>query len=192
MTKAESKYFNTAEKMDAAFLSLIEKKDFEYITVTEICKKAGVNRSTFYLHYENMGDLLSECVENMNRKFFEYFNKSLSDIKLEISLLPADRLFLITPEYIIPYLTYISEHRSVFKVVLAKPEIMQTEKTYSALFSEIFNPILKRYNIPEKDRIYMMDFYIEGLMGIIKRWLKSDCSEPVEDIARIMINIVRR
>ncbi|MCD7774545.1 MAG: TetR/AcrR family transcriptional regulator [Clostridiales bacterium] len=192
MTKAESKYFNTAEKMDAAFLSLIEKKDFEYITVTEICKKAGVNRSTFYLHYENMGDLLSECVENMNRKFFEYFNKSLSDIKLEISLLPADRLFLITPEYIIPYLTYISEHRSVFKVVLAKPEIMQTDKTYSALFSEIFNPILKRYNIPEKDRIYMMDFYIEGLMGIIKRWLKSDCSEPVEDIARIMINIVRR
>ncbi|MCD7769184.1 MAG: TetR/AcrR family transcriptional regulator, partial [Oscillospiraceae bacterium] len=67
MTKAESKYFNTAKRMDEAFLSLMEKKDFEYITVTEICGKAGVSRSTFYLHYETIGDLLTECVEDMNR-----------------------------------------------------------------------------------------------------------------------------
>ncbi|MDO5813306.1 MAG: TetR/AcrR family transcriptional regulator [Bacillota bacterium] len=44
--------------MDQAFLELLEKKDFEYITIKEICQKANVNRSTFYLHYENMGDLL--------------------------------------------------------------------------------------------------------------------------------------
>ena len=31
-----------------------------YITVKEICEKAGVNRSTFYLHYENTTDLLQE------------------------------------------------------------------------------------------------------------------------------------
>ena len=45
MNKNESKYFNTAVKMDKAFLALIEKKDFAYITVKEICEKAGVNRS---------------------------------------------------------------------------------------------------------------------------------------------------
>lgn len=52
MNKSESKYFATAARMDEAFLELIEKKDFAYITVKEICEKAGVNRSTFYLHYE--------------------------------------------------------------------------------------------------------------------------------------------
>lgn len=41
--------------MDEAFISLLEHKDFEYITVKDICSAAGVNRSTFYLHYENMG-----------------------------------------------------------------------------------------------------------------------------------------
>jgi hypothetical protein len=54
MNKSESKYFNTATKMDLALISLLKKKPFEYITVTEICKAAGVNRSTFYLHYETV------------------------------------------------------------------------------------------------------------------------------------------
>ena len=44
MNKSESKYFHTAEKMDQAFLELLEKKDFAYITVKEICEKAGVHR----------------------------------------------------------------------------------------------------------------------------------------------------
>ena len=42
MNKNESKYFNTAIKMDEALLSLLEKKDFEYITIKEICDAAGV------------------------------------------------------------------------------------------------------------------------------------------------------
>lgn len=54
MNKSESKYFNTALLMDAALLTLLEGKDLEYITVKEICEKAGVNRSTFYLHYETL------------------------------------------------------------------------------------------------------------------------------------------
>ena len=57
MNKSESRYFATAARMDEAFLTLLAKKNFEYITVKEICEVAGVNRSTFYLHYETMSDL---------------------------------------------------------------------------------------------------------------------------------------
>ena len=49
--------------MDEAFILLLDKKDYEYITVKEICAKAGVNRSTFYLHYETINDLLEESLE---------------------------------------------------------------------------------------------------------------------------------
>ena len=62
MNRSESRYFATAARMDEAFLTLLAKKDFEYITIKEICEVAGVNRSTFYLHYETMSDLLSESV----------------------------------------------------------------------------------------------------------------------------------
>ena len=53
MNKSESKYYNTALLMDEALLLLLENKEFDFITVKEVCQKAGVNRSTFYLHYEN-------------------------------------------------------------------------------------------------------------------------------------------
>ena len=68
MNRSESKYFNTALRMDEALAALLEKKDFEYITVKEICDAAGVNRSTFYLHYENTRDLLDETVVLLSHK----------------------------------------------------------------------------------------------------------------------------
>ena len=74
MNKAESKYFNTAKKMDNALISLLDEKSFEYITVSEICKKANVNRSTFYLHYENTVDLLNETVRYLLDYFSAYFD----------------------------------------------------------------------------------------------------------------------
>ena len=58
MNKSESKYFHTALRMNEALISLLEKKDLEFITVKEICETAGVNRSTFYLHYETISDLM--------------------------------------------------------------------------------------------------------------------------------------
>ena len=75
MTKSESKYFVTATKMDEAFLRLLEKIDISYITVKEICETAGVNRSTFYLHYETISDLLSESVNYLNDQFLAYMKR---------------------------------------------------------------------------------------------------------------------
>lgn len=70
MNKSESKYFHTAVKFNEALLKLLEKKPFEYITVSELCKEAGVNRSTFYMHYENTADLLNETTQYV----MQYFN----------------------------------------------------------------------------------------------------------------------
>ncbi len=71
MNRPERKYFATAARMDAAFLELLEKKDFAFITVKEICAKAGVNRSNFYLHYETVNDLLAESTQYIIDQFME-------------------------------------------------------------------------------------------------------------------------
>lgn len=52
--------------MDEALLDLLQNKGAEFITVKEICKKAGVGRSTFYLHYQGVPDLVKECSEHVN------------------------------------------------------------------------------------------------------------------------------
>ena len=65
--------------MDEAFLELLEEKDFAYITVKEICEKAGVNRSTFYLHYETVNDLLAESARYIIDKLIANIPQDTAD-----------------------------------------------------------------------------------------------------------------
>ena len=95
MNKSESKYYNTALLMDQALLLLLEKKEYDFITVKEICEKAGVNRSTFYLHYETIDDLLAETIEMINKRFLSAFNnETLEPNKVKI----RNKILLINEE----------------------------------------------------------------------------------------------
>lgn len=185
MTRSESKYFNTARRMDEAFLALLEQKDFAYITVKEICQAAGVNRSTFYLHYETVGDLLAESVAYMHRQFLAKF-AGMDDIAQRISHAPKEELLLLTPEYLRPYLGYILEHRQLYRTAMEKPEIFSADETYQHMFRHIFDPILERFSVPSEERSYRMQFYLNGIAGIIGQWLRQDCAEPPEAIIAVI------
>lgn len=186
LNKLESKYFATAVKMDKAFLSLLENKDFSYITVKEICEKAGVNRSTFYLHYETIGDLVSESVSYLNEQFLAYMNKNKEAFFSGLQKCPLNELFLVTPEYLTPYLSYIREHKRLFRTAVENTVVLEMEKSYKKMFHYVFTPILERYHVPEKDRMYIMAFYIRGLMAIITEWLRTDCKDSIEYIITIV------
>lgn len=191
MNKSESKYFNTAKRMDEAFLELLAVKDFEYITVKEICGTAVVNRSTFYLHYETIADLLSECVEYINGQFLEYMQKDSEMFVEKIGKCSLEELYLLTPEYLIPYLNYIRDNKKLFLTATQNAAVLQLENTYSRMFRHIFAPIMDRFNIPEHDRHYILAFYIKGIMAVIGEWLKCNCEDPVEYIADIIRKYAR-
>lgn len=106
--------------MDKAFLDLLQRKDFSFITVKEICEKAGVNRSTFYLHYETVGDLLEESLEYMQKKFLASFKGSLSVIP-KIESCSYEELMWIKPEYLKPYLQFIKENRQLYRAATEHP-----------------------------------------------------------------------
>ena len=59
-----------------ALSRLLMKKDFEEISVTEVVKTAGINRSTFYAHYNNMTEVLEEIemrvAEGILNSFMSY------------------------------------------------------------------------------------------------------------------------
>ena len=102
MNKSESKYFNTALRLDEALIALLEQKDLEYITVKEICRQAGVNRSTFYLHYETISDLVNETIEMINQRFLSYFPQQKEAILNNLESGGRDELILVTREYLLP------------------------------------------------------------------------------------------
>ena len=107
MNRQESKYQYTASLMDEALLLLLEQKDYDLITVKEVCQKAGVNRSTFYLHYESMDDLLEETISMINDRF-----------KSSLSSVPADdpsKVILTSEGYLRPYLGFIKENMRAYR-----------------------------------------------------------------------------
>ena len=190
MNKSESKYFHTARKMDLALMELLEKKEFEYITIKEICAKAGVNRSTFYLHYENTRDLLTEAVEQMLMDFREYFPQDQELVIAHVDRCPTEELLFITPEYLTPYLTYVREHKKLIRTALRHATAMDLDQVFDRMFRHVFDPILARFDAPEGQRHYMMAFYLNGINAIITKWLETECEAPVEEIMAIITTCV--
>ncbi len=185
MNKNESKYFKSAEKMHNALITLLNKKDFELITVKEICELAEVNRSTFYLHYDNSYDLLKETIEAVYKDFFSRFS---ADGNKEINLKEKsdEELFLITPKYLMPYLEFVEDNRKLFFIMYEKNEMMGAEKTYEKWFKEIFGPILTRFGVSQDEQPFIMIFYLNGIIGIINEWVARDCKESKETIISII------
>ena len=192
LNKSDSKYFSTAARMDEAFLVLLEKKDLPYITVKEICQQAGVNRSTFYLHYETIGDLLAESVQYMTDRFLDHMRQRTEPFAADSIPHCNDQDYFITPEYLEPYLDYIARNKRLFRTAMEHSATLQLDHVYQRMFRYVFSPILDRFQVPEQNKPYLMAFYIHGLMAIVAHWLQRDCADPIQQVSAIMQQCVAR
>ncbi len=185
MKKTTSKYFYTATLMNQAILSLLEKKDIEFISVTEITQKAGVNRSTFYLHYDNVYELLEETLENLNKEFISSFeNADRFDVK------SMDNAFLITEDYLVPYLNFCKRNKRILRLVHQKPHLFQNEKVYKKMYNSIFYPAISQFIKDETRKIYNLEFFMQGVVGIIRKWIELDCTTEIDELVRIIKDCV--
>ena len=191
MNKSQSKYFNTALRMDEALIALLEEKDLEYITVKEICHQAGVNRSTFYLHYETISDLVNETMEMINQRFLSYFPQQEEEVLDNMDSRKLEDLVLVTRQYLLPYLHFIRDNKKVYRAAFRNPSSMQAHTRYGELKRHILGPILERFEIPSAHQPYYMAYYVEGIIAIVKEWLRQDCADEVEMIADIIESCVR-
>ena len=182
MNKSESKYYNTALLMNEALLLLLEKKEYEFITVKEICEKAGVNRSTFYLHYESIDDLLMETIDLINKRFMSAFNNETINAKT----LDKNDLFLISDKYIIPYLNLIKKHKKIYKLIHDKPYLFNNQKAFKNLYNNLFEVILEKYGVSDEEKEYVFAFFSFGILAVVNKWLERDCVDDVTKIAEYM------
>ena len=190
MNKNESKYFNTAIRMDEALIILLEKKDFEYISIKEICDTAGVNRSTFYLHYENTSDLLKETTRYIIDKHLSYYGIEHKNVSLKFESCRREELLFITHEYLVPYLTFIKDNQRLFKVAIKQFNSLNLSEVYGGMFEHIFNPILECFRVPEKERSYMMKFYLTGVFAIVMEWLDKNCADDMATVVKVITDCV--
>lgn len=69
MSQIDLRIVKTKEALHNTLLELLNEKALEDISISEICRKAKINRGTFYLHYNQIEDL-----------FEEYFKEITADL----------------------------------------------------------------------------------------------------------------
>lgn len=179
MNRQDSRYQSTASLMDEALLLLLEQKEYDAITVKEVCKKAGVNRTTFYLHYSGMNDLLEETVEMINSRF----KASLSSVPDE----DRTKVVLTSGEYLRPYLGFIKDNMRAYRVMHMKGNLFNSQKTFEKMYQTIFSPALANFGVSEEEKKYVFAFYTQGTAAVIGRWLEEGCRDDIDMITDIIM-----
>lgn len=189
INKNESKYQYTARLMDEALLQLLEYKDYALITVTEICKKAGVNRSTFYLHYEGIPDLLRETLEVSLKAFNSSFS-GRSAQNLHIQTTEKEKLLFVNREYLLPYLRFIQQNKRLYAVVIKNAVLFEVSAKYEIAMQNVIYPVLERFDVPEHERKYVAAYYISGTQAIVREWVKDGCRDDIDDVASLIMKCI--
>ena len=87
-----------------------------------------------------MADLLSESVSRMNEQFLACMEKDSDAFSAKLRNCSRDELYLITPEYLTPYLSYIKNNKRLFRTATENAEVLGMDKSYNKLHSEVVLP----------------------------------------------------
>lgn len=184
---AEKKEYRSAIRsrrlIRTALLELLQEKRFEKITVTDIVKRADINRSTFYAHYPDVMGLLEELMEDT-------VNRSI-DLVSGIDM----RQFLEEPMPVLEKLVAIGEENMEIYKLLGNSDfaMRQVERMKNVLVENAAVAV----NIPEhirKSRTFNihMHFFVGGILNVYQQWilggLDSSPDEIMKHLAELILN----
>ncbi|MDE6585143.1 MAG: TetR/AcrR family transcriptional regulator [Clostridia bacterium] len=192
MNRSESKFNNAAKKMQGALVTLLENNEFADISIMDICNQAGVNRSTFYAHYDNTYDLLRETHEAM---IGDFLSECTFDNPVDLNdmrNLSKDDLNFATPKYLLPYLKYIQSHKRLYRIYAENAHTFETNNMDDYMIDNLFVPIYAKHGVTDKKLIYYMQkYFLKGLDAIINEWVRHDCEDDILFICEIITFCVR-
>ncbi|MBR4109570.1 MAG: TetR/AcrR family transcriptional regulator [Oscillospiraceae bacterium] len=152
------------EKIEKAFVALLQGKQIKDITVSDLIKITGLNRSTFYANYLDIFDLA---------------DKTRQKLELEFSNLFADY-------------DYFNEHSGALKMFQHIKENQLFYQTYFKLCYDdkhlisIYDPKRAEQEHISGNLKYHIEFFRNGLNAIIKLWLAGGCKESPEEMAEVL------
>ena len=163
-TKNNSRRRESREKICKVFVQLLQSEELGRITVSDICKKADVNRSTFYANYLDVYDLADRVREELESQFTELF----SGYDTGAERTGALRMFTHIKENQLFYKTYFKlcyDEKHLINVY----DVQQAEAAFDG-----------------QNLKYHIEFFRNGLNAIIKMWLAGGCQESPEEMADIL------
>lgn len=177
----DERYSVAEEAIYDAFLLTLKEKDLEKITVTDIIKKAGIVRTTFYNHYENIPTLVN-AVED----------KTLNDIfSLMKSFHPKnDRDMCRT--YFLTICEYTMKNPFLASLLRSPRGDRFFEKALTMFHTYVANVMQNHTGAFSHDKTefsYTVASTIGSTIGVLHKWTKENCEVPPETIAEILTQV---
>jgi AcrR family transcriptional regulator len=155
---------DSQEKIQKAFINLLQDRQMKDITVSDLIKATGLNRSTFYANYLDIYDLADKTRQMLEKDFSALF----ADYDYMNARDGAEKMFAHIKENQLFYKTY-------FKLCYDEKFLISTYDPKRAEKEQITQNI--RYHI---------EFFRNGLNAIIKLWLAGGCKESPQEMAEIL------
>lgn len=164
-TKNNKRRRESVSKIEHIFVELLQTKQLNQITVSDICKKAGLNRTTFYANYLDIYDLADKIKEHLENELEHlYQDEVINNFNSDDYL----KLFRHIKDNQLFYKTYFKlGYDNNYKIILY--DTKQAEKYFDNKHIE-----------------YHIEFFRHGLNAVVKKWLENDCAESPEEIAEII------
>ena len=169
METTNKKILNTKRTLRETLCILIKTKAINEITVSEVCREANINRTTFYKYYTLPIDILHEYIEEINERALEQLKKNQgasSKDELYQTMLAICRLYY--------------ENKPLMKVY------MEFNKDLMPLIQG-FIKANAEYGLKDNSLTY---FIAGGVSSIIMQWGMKDFKQQPEEVAKILTKYI--
>ena len=180
MNEYDERYSTAEDAIFDAFFALLKEKEFDRITVADISKKAGVVRSTFYNHYENVPTLVEAAEDRTIRDIFSMME----------SFHPKDDKSMCT-SYFLAICNYTRKNPFVTNLLRSPRGDAFFEKAIT-MFHEYVTKLASTSadrKASEETFSYLIAGMIGTTIGILHKWISDDFSDPSEKIAEVLAHI---
>lgn len=153
----------TKQAIKKAFLQLKEKKEYNSITISDICKSAEIGRSTFYLHYNHIAEVLDEVLDDVSANIRGLIEQ-LSDSE-------GDK----TSQCLYPFCKFIRENSDYRGVFFDDALTSQIIKKLSGLYMEYFIAEMQEHTKLTRIQLKALFYFqINGCFAVSKQFAASD------------------
>lgn len=164
-TKNNKRKRESMQKIEQILVEFLQTKELNQISVSDICKKANLNRSTFYANYVDIYELADTIREKLESQVAELY-------KDEIAQGFNSNNYLVLFQHIAQNQIF---YRTYFKLGYdEKYKIFQ------------YDYVLAKKFFDNKFIDYHMEFFKSGLTKIIKLWLQNGCTETPEEMFEVI------
>ena len=167
---------NTKNDFRIAFWKLYQRNPVEKISVSELCRVAGYNRTTFYVYYDNIHDLLSRCIDEMIRPLEEHAGE-LQHIEAPENNEVIGRL----------YMTILKANEKRIRLLIEHHQLYILEEKVKEIIKPVLYKMYRGESTPDSYFDYMLEYQMAAVFGVIAKWFDAqDLTE--QEIVELLID----